>query len=915
MQNISLSSPKSPQPPLDANPFSNLDINRLALGSSSSNATLDTNMPLASTADAEMSYFSQPVIPTSQPFFTPSAASTTVSLGPSAGNESNMPLPTAPNPHFHLTLASAVTAATTGVPQTPLIPSTISSSSLKLPSFGHSKSVKRERPPSLNLIQEKQTTDTTSSLSSEPGSSLVQSSIISPPHSATETKSFMMLQAMAVRERAASLSPQNTKHSLSPDIQSSGPASSLNPQIIQNQQQQHRFRSPSLPINALSAGLDLPPDIHGMAAEELTLLLEDSPLTTLVVDIRPFAQYNSAHVTGAVNVCIPSTLLKRPAFGLSRFGECMLPVQRSALDNLGRYKTIVLYDQATLNVASSQYSAIMFTLLKFHKGAKGKVSFLKGGFAVFESTQSQFVDKTPVAVDDDFNNGAVVSSDNDVTLSNLRNTDSANLASHSYSNSQPHNLKLKSSQTFSFPPVLTGFSLPASATKDGPMKPFASSVNHFMNHDDLIEGASPIDLPRDLSMDEVSGYFPHWLQAVIDPVNGPRTIARRFYDIEQSEKIRLQGAFNRGLRSEQSPVQDTTGTQDEIKYSFFAGVELGSKNRYHNIFPYDHTRVKLPGVGAAPDQKLSLVELQEPDLNPTSDYFNASYITTQDVALRYIATQGPLPDTFADFWNVVWAKRVPVIVMLTTEIEGGATKCHKYWVPGIYGSLSLTKVSSERVLLSERTGSTVTLRKFVLEPTALALASGVFGPDAAASEGKGPRHVLYQLHYTEWPDLGTSGPEDLLALCRIKNECMQQHARTAREQGGSATVGDNDDGESPWVVVHCSAGCGRTGTFCTVDSVIHLLEKQSNQASAAADDRSTRPNDNNSVDDKGQKISPFHLAQSGGDAFESKDLVYRTVHNFRCQRLAMVQILRQYELCYEAVILWMHERFKVSGYL
>ena len=109
-------------------------------------------MPLASTADAEMSYFSQPVIPTSQPFFTPSAASTTVSLGPSAGNESNMPLPTAPNPHFHLTLASAVTAATTGVPQLPLIPSTISSSSLKLPSFGHSKSVKRERPPSLNLI-------------------------------------------------------------------------------------------------------------------------------------------------------------------------------------------------------------------------------------------------------------------------------------------------------------------------------------------------------------------------------------------------------------------------------------------------------------------------------------------------------------------------------------------------------------------------------------------------------------------------------------------------------------------------------------------------------------------------------------------------------------------------------------------
>lgn len=932
MKNISLSSPKSPQPLADPKLPGNLDLNALSPGSSvTASSAPAIDLSTASTSDTDFSYFTQPAMSTTQPFFTPSVVSTTVSLDPVSGHDSNMPLPTAPNPHFHLSLASAVAAATTGIPQTPLIPSTISNSSLKLPNFGNSKTFKKQRPPSLNLIEEQQNSKDASFVS-ETNSSSVQSSIISPPHSATETKSFMLLQARAARERAASLSPQNIKYTAMSDTLQSTSINSMIPHLIQKQQQ-HKLRSPSLPVNTLSAGLDFSPDMHGMAAEELRSLLEHSSGTTLVVDVRPFTQYANSRIVGAVNICIPSTLLKRPAFGLARFGECMLPAQRAVLENLEQYETIIFYDQATLNITSSQYSAIMFTLLKFHKFVKSKLFFLRGGLAVFESTQLEFVDKSPVVVDNHFNNGVAVSNENDVTISNLNDADSANLSSHGYSNSQPNNLRLTSSQTFNFPPVLTGFSLPASATKDGPMKPFASSVNHFMDHDDLMKTTSPIDLPPDLSTEEVSRYFPLWLQTIIDPVTGPRTIARRFFDIEQAEKIRLQGAFKRGLQAEQSPLPEKASatSEDDIKYSFFAGVELGSKNRYHNIFPYDHTRVKLTDFGASDDEILPVVELQAPKLNSASDYFNANYITTNDVALRYIATQGPLPDTFDDFWKVVWAKRVPVIVMLTTEIEGGATKCHKYWVPGIYGALSLTKVSSERVLLSERTGSAITLRKFVLEPTAVALASGAFGPDAAAAVGVSdpPQHVLYQLQYTEWPDLGSSSPEDLLELCRIKNECLRQHARTLRESGGSAALAA-DSQDSPWVVVHCSAGCGRTGTFCTVDSVIHLLETQFNQAVATANNVNGASNNNNNSskssiaisrnsdgeNDGVVKISPFHAGQTQAESpFESKDLVYRTVHNFRRQRLAMVQILRQYELCYEAVILWVHNRFKDRGYL
>ena len=120
------------------------------------------------------------------------------------------------------------------------------------------------------------------------------------------------------------------------------------------------------------------------------------------------------------------------------------------------------------------------------------------------------------------------------------------------------------------------------------------------------------------------------------------------------------------------------------------------------------------------------------------------------------------------------------------------------------------------------------------------------------------------------------------------------------------------------VLVHCSAGCGRTGTFCTVDSVIDMLKRQR----ISRDKRDTSPMD---ID---RKSPPRTVEESGGDFFASQfreresedsldgdwvlrddhDLVEKTVEDFRHQRLSMVQSLRQYVLCYESVMEWLVEQ-------
>lgn len=731
-----------------------------------------------------------------------------------------------------------------------------------------------------------------------------------------------------------------------------------------------KLRSPSLPVNSVSKSpaqtpVTIPPSVKAMTPSELAHLLSGTTTTlpkpsVLVIDVRSFNNYSQRRIRSAVNICIPSTLLRRPAYVFARFGECMIPTQREAITDLARYTHIVLYDQATQALPQTEYSALVQTVVKLDQSKSvfgGVLAFLQGGFAAFAAAKEAagLVDESEV----------LLVSGGEPTYSN-ENTAAP-------SNTNFHTAARKSVDGGA--PVLTGFSLPATSTQEGPLKPFASHIRNSLDHANLEQG-EPIALPPGLDPKgpEVQQYFPAWLRDIIDPQVGPRYVVRKFHNIEEAEKVRLQRAFGQGKSGSGSagalavsspfggppPREDYHSQhqhqhQKRVNYTFSAGLELGSKNRYSNIWPYDHTRVRLPG--RQDPQSYNVTPLA--DYTADDDYFNASYITTKKTHLRYIATQGPLPDTFSDFWHVVWTKKIPVIVMLTSEFEGGAIKCHRYWENGLYGRLSLTKTSSERVVLSERTGTLVTIRKFVLAPSAAALAkersdggtgTGAGTGTGGVGTGQAPHHSSYynpflsseshtviQIQYTAWPDLGApAAPDDLVQLCRIKNAYLDEWREYLKfRSGGVGNSGGEGPGEvCPWTIVHCSAGCGRTGTFCTVDSVISALSQQQQRALAngdatasssspfdlsphvALDGITSEGEDNGRPDDhaghgtgSGTGHGRDNTVAASMRRLETQDLVFRTVHKLRRQRLSMVQVLRQYVLCYETVIVWIHEQY------
>ncbi|KAJ2710750.1 tyrosine protein phosphatase 1 [Coemansia spiralis] len=233
-------------------------------------------------------------------------------------------------------------------------------------------------------------------------------------------------------------------------------------------------------------------------------------------------------------------------------------------------------------------------------------------------------------------------------------------------------------------------------------------------------------------------------------------------------------------------------------------------NRYSDMLPYNHNRVRLSGK---------------------NDYINATHIELpgQISANRYIATQGPLPHSIADFWRMVWEQRVPAIVMLARTSEAGRRKCEAYWPISVGTTLDAADIAI--VLQSERPlddHPEVVVRRMELHH--------------AAHPGL-PRTVA-QLHFIGWPDERV--PDSPLPVLRLIRELRE----------GIAPPTD-----AP-VVVHCSAGVGRTGTFIVVDAAMDYLARTSDYPG---------------------------------------DLVADTFRSLRSQRTTMVQTLVQYQLCYQTI--------------
>lgn len=197
--------------------------------------------------------------------------------------------------------------------------------------------------------------------------------------------------------------------------------------------------------------------------------------------------------------------------------------------------------------------------------------------------------------------------------------------------------------------------------------------------------------------------------------------------------------------------------------------ENKNRNRYRDVSPFDHSRIHL---------QLGL-----------NDYINASLITVEEAQRKYILTQGPLPNTCGHFWEMVWEQRSRGVVMLNRVIEKGSIKCAQYWPHREEKDAIFEDTNFKVTFVSEDIKSYYTVRQLELE-----------------NLSTGEAREILHFHYTTWPDFGV--PESPASFLNFLYK--------VRESGCL----NSDQGP---VVVHCSAGIGRSGTFCLVDTCLLLM--------------------------------------------------------------------------------------------
>lgn len=566
----------------------------------------------------------------------------------------------------------------------------------------------------------------------------------------------------------------------------------------------------------------------------------------LVIDIRPFADYVKSHVKGSINVCLPLTLLKRTNFSLKRCINSLPAYEGAVFKNYVYHNNLNLAKHITFNSPVSGrhglplifvYDGVNNSSNLYHmckklvdnscwEMASAPSIFLidepfqtlaDGHPELVTSGKSEPVDLSTLAVKP----VAVESVVCDLPDPSLTINTSGNL---------PQRRSVRAQSTSGLPtlasldvstPNVSNFELPLNL----PVTKFKIRHNEEL-----------FDVPKNLILEEQFfladinaselASLPEWLRAVS---KDDCQVKQEFVRLEESEKARLNHALSYSAKTESELV--TPGGSSEVCPKINCGLDYGHKNRYKDIFLYDHSRVKLHANPLTRHQDC--------------DYINASYLNPLDISdlvskkdgseslingMKFIATQGPLRETIGDFWRCVNNQKCRLVVSLSDEYENGINKCSVFWRSGVYRSgENLVKVN----VVKEQSQGNFILRSIEV---------GVNSQKV---------HQVLQIHLATWADMSTDvEPLDLLSIVGLKHHILSSIGPTSAYS----------------TLTHCSAGCGRTGVFCAVDSLVNLLDF----------------NDNN-----------CELIDNP---------VYKIVNNLRRQRILMVQTLRQYYFLYDTLV-------------
>lgn len=310
------------------------------------------------------------------------------------------------------------------------------------------------------------------------------------------------------------------------------------------------------------------------------IIQNHSESSYLLLDLRVSPQFSHSRIKGALNLCIPTTLLKRQSFNIQKLSDTFTnKAERSKFSQWPKVQYIIVYDAISKDKRDA--SSAVNTLRKFTlEGWNGISYIIKGGFQGFSNAYPSLIDNN-----------------------SCKDTQSSKI-----------NLSLGSNTSIAAS-VAGGCLIPSTGNVSNPF------FGNIRQNQDLIGGVGQIDIKLPLHItEEGMKFLPRWLRRIAEKDDHGKKVSNKYLRLEQEELANMTKALS-GVCYDSSAA--------DSKVFRLAGIENGNKNRYNNIWPFEHSRVKL------------LSRTSE-----TCDYVNASHIKASWSKKRYIASQGPLPATF-----------------------------------------------------------------------------------------------------------------------------------------------------------------------------------------------------------------------------------------------------------------------------